>query len=724
MSSEASEALLPPSSPTTSIQVRSADGDGERQTANGNAASSASSSSATAPPPPPTAGVARNGSLIVSSRTHSDTMAVFFKEQDASALAARRDTRSPLYHLYRLFKSLPMQIIMVLVTIVDVSFLLYEFITSDVHLAVVTLFTALAFFLEMIILWSFEGTRQFFRVDKWWLIAEVLIVTVSFLVEYVEYILEATIPTLNITSDLRYLRAVRFLRVLIMWKTRYRNLTSALRRLVSADRRRYQQDGYDLDLTYVHPRVIAMSWPSEKSESLYRNQIDVVAQFLDEKHPDGSYCVYNLCSERTYDESKFHFQTKRYLVDDHNPPELRVMLEFAQAVASFIQRNPKKNVAVIHCKGGKGRTGTMTCAYLLFAGIKKSASSALEYFGKVRTSDNAKSFQGVESPSQDRYVRYFERLLKMPNYAPPRRKVRLTKLVLHDVPFRWWAEGGLEKLWFAMISNPSTDRKAIYVSNPTVTFDPVLPPNPLSGKKAAGKMSPLSPRPTQPATSARFSPRPTSTYLTANGGDDQPSQASLYSDDERGAATGTTSYFVNDEDDDASPLTAANGCQPFVSNMTFFVGRDMTAPMNYSEFQSKVLYRGEGPPAPGTTKSFYSASSGASGGATAGGPNGGGILSTAALAALDKKLRVSVAFSVQKMPVFENDMHITFFYNCDKPNPLSSPLQLWFHPSFELGSMVLTKALLDGPHKEIGKEKKYWSTMELQLEMETITDDA
>ena len=45
-------------------------------------------------------------------------------------------------------------------------------------------------------------------------------------------------------------------------------------------------------------RVIAMSFPSSGTASLYRNSINEVSQFLDHKHP-GHYRVYNLCCELT-----------------------------------------------------------------------------------------------------------------------------------------------------------------------------------------------------------------------------------------------------------------------------------------------------------------------------------------------------------------------------------------------------------------------------------------
>jgi hypothetical protein len=49
-----------------------------------------------------------------------------------------------------------------------------------------------------------------------------------------------------------------------------------VRGLVSKKKRRYMRDGFDLDLTYVTARVIAMGFPSERMEGLYRNPMGEV----------------------------------------------------------------------------------------------------------------------------------------------------------------------------------------------------------------------------------------------------------------------------------------------------------------------------------------------------------------------------------------------------------------------------------------------------------------
>lgn len=51
-----------------------------------------------------------------------------------------------------------------------------------------------------------------------------------------------------------------------------------LRHLVSGKRDRYVWDGYDLDLTYITDRVVAMSFPADTFiEKRYRNDINSVA---------------------------------------------------------------------------------------------------------------------------------------------------------------------------------------------------------------------------------------------------------------------------------------------------------------------------------------------------------------------------------------------------------------------------------------------------------------
>ena len=188
-----------------------------------------------------------------------------------------------------------------------------------------------------------------------------------------------------------------------------------MKRLVSKQKRRYQDEKFDLDMSYITDRVIAMGFPSIGCETVYRNSLTDVIEFFHTYHND-KVKVYNLCLEkdRIYSKSLFSKSSVGlFPATDHNPCPIKLILEFCIDICLFLLKNPK-SVAAVHCKAGKGRTGVMICSYLVFSHLCESSEKAFRYYARIRTKDNT----GVTIPSQKRYIKYFETFLQA-NFCPP-----------------------------------------------------------------------------------------------------------------------------------------------------------------------------------------------------------------------------------------------------------------------------------------------------------------
>ncbi|KAL4978544.1 protein-tyrosine phosphatase-like protein [Aspergillus desertorum] len=194
-------------------------------------------------------------------------------------------------------------------------------------------------------------------------------------------------------------------------------MASILRQLVAGPRLQHAETG--LDLCYVADNIIATSGPSTNYPKIaYRTPLKQLVNFLDSKH-GSDWCIWEFRAEGTgYPDSEVYGRIHHFPFPDHHPPPFALIPKVMASMRNWLQRldgsraegqeNQEKGqrIAVVHCKAGKGRSGTMACSYLISQEGWKM-EDALQRFTERRMRVGFGS--GVSIPSQLRWVRYVNR---------------------------------------------------------------------------------------------------------------------------------------------------------------------------------------------------------------------------------------------------------------------------------------------------------------------------
>lgn len=167
--------------------------------------------------------------------------------------------------------------------------------------------------------------------------------------------------------------------------------------------------------------VIATSGPSSNyPQRAYRNPLDALVTFLDNKH-GKDWCIWEFRAEGTgYPDSEVYGRIHHFPWPDHHPPPFVLIPAIMGSMRNWIykfddkdsegkSKGSEKRVAVVHCKAGKGRSGTVACGYLISEEGWK-LEDALQRFTERRMRVGFGA--GVSIPSQLRWVGYINRWAK------------------------------------------------------------------------------------------------------------------------------------------------------------------------------------------------------------------------------------------------------------------------------------------------------------------------
>eukprot|EP00494_Astrolonche_serrata_P033344 UN33613 len=104
------------------------------------------------------------------------------------------------------------------------------------------------------------------------------------------------------------------------------------------------------------------------------------------------------------------------------------MMQLCTTIHGWLNADPK-NIAIVHCQTGKGRTVTTIAAYLAWSGVHTSPADAL----RATVNSMHGTVKALTLPSQTRYLAYLQRMLneKIP---PSGRSVTIEKITLKTCP--------------------------------------------------------------------------------------------------------------------------------------------------------------------------------------------------------------------------------------------------------------------------------------------------
>lgn len=187
----------------------------------------------------------------------------------------------------------------------------------------------------------------------------------------------------------------------------------------------------DAEVVYITDRLISMSHPALQSpyngDLTPSRKLTAVAHLLEKRHGDR-YMVWNL-SEVDYDVSLLHEQVLTFSFPGSPSPPLGLLLKLLISIESWLKAD-ERNVAVVHCLTGRGRTSTVLAAFLCWMGEAgfRDLHDTLDYIAQCKHLEASH----LTIPSQRRYASYFANMLD--GVRPSQPPLMLQRIIMSQAP--------------------------------------------------------------------------------------------------------------------------------------------------------------------------------------------------------------------------------------------------------------------------------------------------
>ncbi|RLV91187.1 Phosphatidylinositol trisphosphate 3-phosphatase and dual-specificity protein phosphatase [Spathaspora sp. JA1] len=187
-------------------------------------------------------------------------------------------------------------------------------------------------------------------------------------------------------------------------------MKSILRSIISSPKQTYYDKslGIQYDLSYITPQLVVSSAPVVNYlQQYYRYPLSDLLTILNTHH--SHWKLFNFRGEDPgYTDEQVSGRVCHFPFPDHQPPSFDILITCVDELYDFLQ--PSENVAVLHCKAGKGRSGTLCCAYLMYveykSGQEVKVQSVIDLFTTKRMAIYAGD--GISILSQRRYLEYWK----------------------------------------------------------------------------------------------------------------------------------------------------------------------------------------------------------------------------------------------------------------------------------------------------------------------------